>query len=244
MKYKYLVCALIYVGLCSIDCYFSNVPMLNSIGQMGITEDVIFLNMHNSSSNFCGIKEILVVDTIPVLLGIYYALDKEKTYILLRYKTREKYNNSQIRIIIVMAAIFSAVRQIVDYIFTVYSFNGATIKKYPFVLYSLMEFVVIWIFFVATGLFYKILRDCLQNELIALIGAFGVNFVQFTLIRFWLVKFWIPGLDVAVAYNFLEGNKSFVSCLGILAKNIVMAIVLYIAGIVTFAKRDILRNEK
>ena len=84
----------------------------------------------------------------------------------------------------------------------------------------------------------------LQNELIALIGAFGVNFVQFILIRFWLVKFWIPGLDVAVAYNFLEGNKSFVSCLGILAKNIVMAIVLYIAGIVTFAKRDILRNEK
>lgn len=78
LKYKYLVCALIYVGLCSIDCYFSNVPMLNSIGQMGITEDVIFLNMHNSSSNFCGIKEILVVDTIPVLLGIYYALDKEK----------------------------------------------------------------------------------------------------------------------------------------------------------------------
>lgn len=41
----------------------------------------------------------------------------------------------------------------------------------------------------------------------------------------------------------MEGNKSFVSCLGILAKNIVMAIVLYIAGIVTFAKRDILRNE-
>ena len=77
MKYKYLVCALIYVGLCSIDCYFSNVPMLNSIGQMGITEDVIFLNSHNSGSNFCGIKEILVVDTIPVLLGIYYALDKE-----------------------------------------------------------------------------------------------------------------------------------------------------------------------
>ena len=64
LKYKYLVCALIYVGLCSIDCYFSNVPMLNSIGQMGITEDVIFLNMHNSSSNFCGIKEILVVDTM------------------------------------------------------------------------------------------------------------------------------------------------------------------------------------
>ncbi len=55
--------------------------MLNSIGQMGITEDVIFLNIHNSGSNFCGIKEILVVDTIPVLLGIYYALDKEKTYI-------------------------------------------------------------------------------------------------------------------------------------------------------------------
>lgn len=65
-----------------------------------------------------------------------------------------------------------------------------------------MEFVVIWIFFVATGLFYKILRTCLQNELIALIGAFGVNFVQFILIRFWLVKFWIPGLDVAAAYNF------------------------------------------
>lgn len=107
-----------------------------------------------------------------------------------------------------------------------------------------MEFVVIWIFFVATGLFYKILRDCLQNELISLIGAFGVNFVQFFLIKFWLVKFWIPGLDVAAAYDFLEGNKSFVSCLGILAKNIVMAIVLYIAGIVTFAKRDILRNEK
>jgi hypothetical protein len=64
------------------------------------------------------------------------------------------------------------------------------------------------------------------------------------LIRFWLVKFWIPGLDVAAAYDFLEGNKSPVSCLGILAKNIVMAIVLYIAGIVTFAKRDILRNEK
>ena len=53
-------------------------PMLNSIGQMGITEDVIFLNIHNSGSNFCGIKEILVVDTIPVLLGIYHALDKEK----------------------------------------------------------------------------------------------------------------------------------------------------------------------
>jgi len=67
--------------------------------------------------------------------------------------------------------------------------------------------------------------------------------LQFFLIKFWLVKFWIPGLDVAAAYDFLEGNKSPVSCLGILAKNIVMAIVLYIAGIVTFAKRDILRNE-
>lgn len=143
---------------------------------------------------------------------------KKKHIYYLDIKRREKYNNSQIRIIIVMAAIFSAVRQIVDYIFTVYSFNGATIKKYPFVLYSLMEFVVIWIFFVATGLFYKILRDCLQNELIALIGAFGVNFVQFFLIKFWLVKFWIPGLDVAAAYDFLEGNKSPVSCLGILAK--------------------------
>ena len=54
---------------------------------------------------------------------------KKKHIYYLEYKTREKYNNSQIRIIIVMAAIFSAVRQIVDYIFTVYSFNGATIKK-------------------------------------------------------------------------------------------------------------------
>ena len=78
MKYKYLVCALIYVGLCSIDCYFSNVPMLNSIGQMGITEDVIFLNMHNSGSNFCGIKEILVVDTIPVLLGNILCIGQRK----------------------------------------------------------------------------------------------------------------------------------------------------------------------
>ena len=101
-----------------IDVYKRQVPMLNSIGQMGITEDVIFLNIHNSGSNVCGIKEILVVDTIPVLLGIYYALEKEKTYILLRYKTREKYNNSQIRIIIVMAAIFSAVRQIVAVSYT------------------------------------------------------------------------------------------------------------------------------
>ena len=64
------------------------------------------------------------------------------------------------------------------------------------------------------------------------------------MIKFWLVKFWIPGLDVAAAYNLMEPNKSNVSCLGILAKNKVMAIVLYIAGIVTFAKRDILRNEK
>ena len=87
---------------------------------------------------------------------------------------------------------------------------------------------------------YHLNNSYRQKEL----AEFGVNFVQFILIRFWLVKFWIPGLDVAVAYNFLEGNKSFVSCLGILAKNIVMAIVLYIAGIVTFAKRDILRNEK
>ena len=61
---------------------------------------------------------------------------------------------------------------------------------------------------------------------------------KFFLIKFWLVKFWIPGLDVAADNMiFLEGNKSPVSCLGILAKNIVMAIVLYIAGIVTFCKK-------
>ena len=49
-----------------------------------------------------------------------------------------------------------------------YSFNGATIKKYPFVLYSLMEFVVIWIFFVATGLFIKYLEIVYKMNLLLL----------------------------------------------------------------------------
>ena len=47
---------------------------------------------------------------------------------------------------------------------------------------------------------------------------------------------------IVVNLSLIHIYKSFVSCLGILAKNIVMAIVLYIAGIVTFAKRDILRD--
>ena len=81
---------------------------------------IILIERGKISYVYMEVNKVFVGRCQNIKIDVYkrQALDKEKTYILLRYKTREKYNNSQVRIIIVMAAIFSAVRQIVDYIFT------------------------------------------------------------------------------------------------------------------------------
>lgn len=244
MKFKYMILILFYLVLCIIDCYFSNTPIVNAIHTGYFTETDILMSLHDSSNGYNGLLEMLVVYTFPILLGIYFILEKETGYWVVRHSTRAEYKKTQSRKIILAAVLFAFIHQVVDFIYAIWNLNIALLIEHSFVTYTVLSGVIASLFYIETGFLYQMIRDFMKTELPALLATFIINYVQYLLIKYYIVDFWIPGTDVMAAFEYLSGNSGL-HLGGITILRSLLAIAcLYWLGQMIFEKKDIMKHEK
>lgn len=244
LKFKYMILILFYLVLCIIDCYFSNTPIVNAIHTGYFTETDILISLHDSSNGYNGLLEMLVVYTLPILLGIYFILEKETAYWVVRHSTRAKYKQIQSRKIILVAVIFSFIHQVIDFIYAIWNLKFSLLIEHSFAKYTILSGVIASLFYIETGFLYQMIRDFVKTELPALLITFIVNYVQYLLIKYYIVVFWIPGVDVMTAFEYLGGNSGLRSGGFTILRSLLIIVCLYLLGQMIFEKKDIMKHEK
>lgn len=234
----------VYVLLFVIDCHFSNYPILDMIHTEYLTETDILMSLHDSVNGYNGFLEVLVVYTLPFLLGCYYVSNKEAPYNIIRHTSREKYKQVEIIKTMLVAGIFTFLHQIIDFLYIVKNFRWSLLMEYSFVAYLIVAGVIAVLFYVQTGLLYHVIRDWLKNDLIAFVTMLCVNFMQYIVIKYSIIDWWIPGEDLFVAFEFLSKNMDYADVLLVIARSILTTICLYLASKILFEKKDIMKHEK
>lgn len=244
MKYKYVILGVVYVLLFSLDCHFSNYPILNMIHTEYLTETDVLMSLHDSVNGYNGFLELLVVYTLPFLFGCYYISDKEVPCNVIRYTSREKYKKVEIKKVLFVAVIFTFFHQLIDYIYIVKKFSWSLLTEYSFVKYIIIAGCIAALFYVQTGILYHVINDWQKNDLVALIMILCINFAQYVVIKYSIVSWWIPGKDLFVAFEVLSQNLNYAEVLFVVARNILTTICLYLASKIVFEKKDVMRHEK
>lgn len=239
-----MILGMIYILLFIVDCHFSNYPILNMIHTEYLTETDILMSLHDSVNGYNGFLEMLVVYTLPFLLGCYYVSDKEVPCNIIRHTSREKYKQMEIKKMMLVSGIFTLLHQLIDFIYIVKNFRWSLLMEYSFLPYIIIAGGIAVLFYVQTGLFYHIINDWIKNDLIALIIMLGINFVQYIVIKYSIVDLWIPGKDLFVAFEFFCMNLNYADVLFVIMRNLLTIICLYLISKMIFEKKDVMKHEK
>ena len=243
MKYKYGIVFLVYFVFCAADWLFANIPIINALSTGYFTEYDIFMNLHTSLNGYSGLQEIMVVYTIPVLIGIWCLSIQERPYILLRFRNRTVYMQTEMRKAAITSVGFSLIHEIVDYALVSRYLDRDMLKENDFLKYCIFMTLLLGIFYMETGCVYYIISDLAKNRLSALLGAFLINFVQFTVLKY-MNGIWLPGADTIAPFDYLDGVLGVGGVLLIALRGEMVTAVLYILCQIVFEKRDILKNEE
>ncbi len=243
MKYKKAVFSIIAVLLCVADWYFSNVETIINARASGLfSERDILLSLLSGTSDYNGVSELLVVYTVPVLLGIWYLTESEKPAFVLRFEQRGRYKRKVLENVLLGSAVFSAIHELVQVVFMYYWMEREVIEKTQFLLYSFLTFVVYTILYVQTGLLWHLFTDVLRSRLEGLLAVFGINFLQYQITKY--TSLWLPGRDCVVAFYYITGTYTTEEFLLVVAKEIFVLIALYAICLIIFEKKDLMRDEK
>lgn len=243
MKYKYWIVFLVYFVFCLADWLFANIPIISALSTGYFTEFDIFMNLHSSLNGYSGLQEIMVVYTIPVLMGIWYLSDQEQPYILLRFRNRIVYKQTEMCKVAVISLGFSMLHEIVDFVFVSHCLDQEMLKENKFFRYCIFMTLLMGIFYMETGCVYHMISDLMKSRLVALLGAFLTNFVQFVILKY-MNGTWFPGVDTIAPFDYLDGVLGADGVFLIALRGVMITAVLYIFCQIAFEKRDILRNEE
>ncbi len=242
MKYKYGIVFLVYFVFCLADWLFANIPIIGALSTGYFTEFDIFMNLHSSLNGYNGLQEIMVVYTIPVLMGIWYLSNQEQPCILLRFRNRIVYKQTEMYKVAVISLGFSMLHEIVDFVFVSRCLDQEMLKENKFFKYCIFMTLLMGIFYMETGCIYHMISDLIKSRLVALLGAFLTSFVQFVILKY-MNGTWLPGVDTIAPFDYLDGVLGAGGVFLIALRGVMITAVLYIFCQIVFEKRDILRNE-
>ena len=245
MKYKKTLVFLVMAVLCAADWYFSNFETVSNPGILGfLSEKELAEWILDPGGNYNGARRMLVIYTIPVLLGIWYLTQEEKPAYLVRFPSRKCYKAKDLGYVLLISGLFSAVHEAVQYIFIRYCMGSAIIEKVQLLPYCFIAIVVHTILYVQTGLVWHILTDVFRSRLAGLLGTFGINFMQYIVWGYGYGRLWLPGSDCTAAFSYIDGDYSIGELQLVLARGILVAAVLCAVCLWVFEKKDLMRDEK
>ncbi|OUP01255.1 hypothetical protein B5F37_08050 [Drancourtella sp. An210] len=244
MRFKFMILTGFYLVFCIFDICFSNIPVLDARSVGYITENDIFMSLHDSANGYNGILKMTIVYTMPVLLGIYFVKEKETSYWMIRQKTRTRFKQIEVLKVILVSVIFAVIHQVIDMAFTMWCFPKLLLREYSFAAYTIIFAIFACVFYIQTGLIYQIFHDKFKMEISSLLGTFVINFLQYIIIKYYITNVWIPAKDLMIAFEYSCGNIMLSSVAFTISRGVLLAAALYIISQIIFEKKDIMKNEK
>lgn len=234
----------VYCLLLVIDCCFSNYPIFESMHKGIFSETDVLMSLHDSVNGYNGLLEMLVVYTLPFLLGAYCVRDKESSYCIIRNNTRTRYKRMEILKMVLAALGFMFLHQLIDYIYISVNFKKSFLMEYSFVTYTIVFGIIACLFYIQTGFLYQILYDLTGTDIMAFLVTLIINLIQYLGIKYYIFSGWIPGKDLMAAFEYLNGNVGFSAIVITILRSLLVTVCLYAVSQMIFEKKDILKNEK
>ena len=243
-KYKLVILTCTFLIFFMIDWFISNLPIIAQRELNLFAEQDIFLNLFDSVNGYSGILQLLVIYALPVLLGVYYLFDKDNLQLLLRYKSRYAYRKHEVFHILLVSAIFSGLHESINYILVNVDFENSIISQFDFWEYSTFNALLLFVFYVQVGLIYLLICDLITNRVFALFVTFFGCLCQFWICKFYIFDAWLPYRDLMITFEFLSKHLNKLDLILAIARNSIIAFILFLFCQMTFNKKDILENEK
>lgn len=241
MRYKKLITGVTFLLYFLVDWIFTGKVVKKWLFAIEQSEAVRYSDL--LTSDFNSLHRILMIYVIVFMLGLWFCLDKEYGFHILRFKNRNKYLQNEMQIVLIVSAEYSILHELVLFIFFNAYFEQALLRQENFVEYLAVETIVLFLFFLENGIIFLIISELVKIKFLSIITTVLINAAQYFLIHFFRI-FALPGYSVEVPTLYFSGDLISANIPFEIFKQAFICFILYLILKQTFSMRDFVKNEK
>ena len=198
--------------------YFSFVKQVNTLGLSFMNTKNIIMNLIGPNGNYMHRNQINGLYVILYILLINIIVQESRSYLMLRYGSRNKY----LFIILIKTTIFTfafaAVIEGVNYVLSIVLFESELTGNQEMTIFSIIDLFTLFFYYQRIGVIFLNLM-IIKNKRISLIITFSLLIFEFILPQFipMFESIWLPNKDSIVFPYLISGiitiEKAMFMCL-------------------------------
>lgn len=220
------------------DWMIVNIPLISNLINSGkFTEEQIFLEINGM--NFEGSNKLSVIYIIPFVLILYFFFKGDNTVNIVRFPSRTYFVKNKLVDIVTIALLFSIIHEVINVAANYLNFSLGTMIKYDFFLYSLINILVIVLYYFRVGLVFFVFQTLTRKfAVIFTILLYCIEY--FVLGQYFFYYSWLPNKDSVVLSGLMIGVLSGFDVGLICIRGLGMNLLLSMLGISIYKRKDIL----
>ncbi len=236
---------LILIGLI-LSWMFPNLQQMSFMqtSALHLSEFDMLLNIMGSNTNYFSHNRLMVLYLPVVILGLSFLFFKDKPSYIIRLRSRNAYITKHTCDVLIFSAVFSFLIELVNLIFSFCFFDYEIIDCSGLLLYSAMDLVTQFLFYMRAGLAIIII-GLLTNKKIAPFITFSVFYAEYFLSGYipLLSSMWLPYMDSFSLPRLITKEMTYSDFSIVVIRGLMLNIPLIIISYYLFSKKDVL-NEK
>lgn len=241
-KYKYFTVIIAFTLFLFFDWLIVNIKLITNLIESGLfTESEIFLNINDM--NFEAISRLSFVYIIPFIVILYFFLKNDRIATMVRFKSRTDFVNRKLIDIVIIAIIFAFVHELINIIVNYLNFSSEILRKYNFLIYSIINMLVIALYYVRVGVVFFILKT-LYNKSAIIFTILIYATENLVIYQYLLYYSWLPCRDSVVLFNLMTNVYSYMDIILLFVRGLGMNILLIMISYSIFIRKDLFLHEK
>ncbi|WNB92539.1 WxPxxD family membrane protein [Bacillus sp. NEB1478] len=231
------------ISIFGIILFFIIVWFITNSRYIGASTVQSLIIMNNSAFGYNSLKAFTLFYPVPFLFFLNYFFLFEKSYTLIR-QPREKLYIQFVFKILIMALLFSFIQMVINDLLSAIFMDSQLLADNQFFLISLLQMVVLTVYLVWMGIFYRWIYDVSNSSTLAIFVTYlFLGCLYFAGLLLIPANMWDPIKELNIFQPLLEQEKTLSAVWLTVGKQVMLAVMFYLVGSSIFLKKDILTND-
>lgn len=207
-------------------------------------ETMIFFNII-VHGNYISQRKITVFYSIVFVLGLSAVSFPDKPAVVVRLRSRNEFITRNFRTMLLYTVVFVFLLEGINILFAFLIFSNSLVINSGLLLYSLIDFVTLFLFYLRSGLLLLVASVLFKKGLAPFIVA-AVYFLEFFASSFFppIQSWWMPFQDAVSITQLLAGEIQPADTLPAIIRGVVMDAGVLWYSYFLFKKKDMIVHEK
>lgn len=244
-RYKFIAVMITDIIFFVFHWFCCNASIIANHKHMKNKEE-LFLSLFADNGGYEWRQSIMVIYIIPFLLGISFIMSyEEEIFNIIRLKSRRQFCKRYLFFVIIYSLWFSLLHEIVNVVGMALFFENKLIKDYNVLINSLINSIIIAIFYVKVGVVFQLYKIFTSSAVSNILTLLTYCTLYYSVYIFPVVeKINLPCYDCSIIYLLILNSVTVKSFFVILLRILLVLFALLLLYDYFYLKKDILKNER